>query len=67
MKFFVKGCCKTMQARVVIFGMQVDTSLLMLILSCVCPIFVHILNNEFLYPRFEIVGGGGGKLVYICL
>ena len=63
MKFFVKDCCKTVQARVVIFGQQVDndvlyrgsrTSLLMLILPC-------ILKND---PRFEKVGG---ILVYICL
>ena len=30
MKVFVKDCCKTVQARVVIFGMQVDNDLLYL-------------------------------------
>ena len=44
MKFFVKDFCETVQARRVIFGMQVDndvlrTSLLLLILPCICPIF----------------------------
>ena len=28
MKCFVKDCCKTMQAKVVIFGMQVDKDVL---------------------------------------
>ena len=50
MKFFVKDFCETAQARVFIFGMQVDkmycivglrTSLLLLILPCICPIFFH--------------------------
>ena len=45
---FVKDYSTTMQARILIFGMQVDddwlyhglrTSLLLLILPCVCPIF----------------------------
>ena len=48
MKFFVKHFCEIVQARVVIFGMQVDNdvlylgignSLLLLILSCICLIF----------------------------
>ena len=48
MKFFIKDFCETVQAIVVIFGMQVDndvlyhgmrTSLLLLILLCICPIF----------------------------
>ena len=48
MKFFVKDCCKTVQARVVIFGKQVDNDVLyreianqpsMLILPCICTIF----------------------------
>ena len=48
MKFFVKDFCETVQARVVIFGMQVDNDvlyrgianqLLLLILPCICPIF----------------------------
>ena len=28
LKFFVKDCCETVQARVVIFGMQVDNDVL---------------------------------------
>ena len=28
MKFFIKGFCETVQARVVIFGMQVDNDVL---------------------------------------
>ena len=48
MKFFVKDFSVTVQARVFIFGMQVDNdvlcrgiaiSLLLLILPCICPIF----------------------------
>ena len=48
MKFFVKDFSETVQARVVIFGMQVDndvlyvglrTSLLLVILSYICLIF----------------------------
>ena len=48
MKFFFKDFCETVQARVVIFGMQVDNDVLYhdianqpssLILSCICPIF----------------------------
>ena len=48
MKFFVKDFCVTVQARVVIFGMQVDNDVLYhgianqpspLILPCICPIF----------------------------
>ena len=48
MKFFVKDFCETVQVRVFMFGMQVDddvlycileTSLLMLILLCICPTF----------------------------
>ena len=47
MKVFVKDFCEIVQAGVVIFGKQVDndvlyrrlgTSLLMLILPCICPI-----------------------------
>ena len=48
MEFFVKDFCETVQARVVIFGMQVDNDVLYhditsqsssLILPCICPIF----------------------------
>ena len=48
MKVFVKDFCETVQARVLIFGMQVDndvfydgiaTSLWMFILLYICPIF----------------------------
>ena len=43
MKFFVKDFCETVQTRVVIFGMQVDselrTSILQFIIPCICPIF----------------------------
>ena len=48
MKFFIKNFCETVQARVVIFGMQVDNDVLYcgianqpspLILPCICPIF----------------------------
>ena len=47
-EIFLKDFSETVQARVVIFGMQVDkmycivglwTSLLLLILPCICPIF----------------------------
>ena len=63
MKFYVKDFSTTMQARVVIFGMQVDddmycivglrTSLLLFILPCICPIFflLHTLNNEFFLSK----------------
>ena len=47
MKFFVKDFCEIVQARVVIFGMQVDNDVVYrgianqssLILPCICPIF----------------------------
>ena len=49
MTVFVKVFCKTVQARVVIFGMQVDNDVLyggianqsshVLIFPCICPIF----------------------------
>ena len=64
-----------MQARVVIFGRQVDNDVLYhgianqpshayssLYLSNFLSF--HILNNEFLYPCFENVGS---ILVYTCL
>ena len=58
MKFFVKDFSETLQARVVIFGMQVGNDVLYrgianqpspLILPCICPIFFlsfHTLNDE---------------------
>ena len=63
MKFFVKDFCETMQARVVIFGEQVDNDVLYrgianqpspLILPCICPIFLsfHNLNDEIFRQRF---------------
>ena len=51
MKFFVKDFCETRQARVFIFGMQVDNDVLyrgivnqpspayIFIIPCICPIF----------------------------
>ena len=48
MKYFVKDFCETVQARVFIFGMQVNNDVLYhmianqtspLILLCICPIF----------------------------
>ena len=53
MKDFIKDFCETMQARVIISGIQVDNDvfivglrigLLFLILPCICPI---------LFPYFE--------------
>ena len=50
MKFFVNNFCETVQARVSIFGEQVDNDVLYceivnqpspLILPCICPIFFH--------------------------
>ena len=63
MKIFIKDFCETVQARVVIFGMQVDNdvlyrgianTLLLLILPCICPIFFsfHTLNDENFRQRF---------------
>ena len=48
MRVFVKDLCETVQARVLIFGMQVDNYVMYreivnqpspLILRCICPIF----------------------------
>ena len=63
MKFFVKDFCETMQARVVIFGMQVDNDVLYrgianqpsdayssLYLSKFLS--VHTLNDEIVRQRF---------------
>ena len=63
MKFFVKDFCKTMQARVVIFGMQIDNDVLYRGIanqpshaySSLClPDFLsfHSLNNEIFRQRF---------------
>ena len=63
MKFFVKDFCKTVQARVVIFGMQVDND----VFYCEAAkqhshaysslylshfLSFHTLNNEIFHPRF---------------
>ena len=75
MKFFVKDFCEILQAGVIIFGKQVDNDVLYCgIVNQPSPAYsslylshflsFHILNNEFLYPRFEKVRG---LLVYICL
>ena len=63
MKFFVKDFSETVQARVVIFGMQIDNHLLYrgivnqpssayssLYLSNFC--FFHTLNDEIFLQRF---------------
>ena len=63
MKFFVKDFCETVQARVVIFGVQVDNDVLYrgianqpspayssLYLSNFLPF--HILNDEIFRQRF---------------
>ena len=59
LKFFVKDCCKTMQARVVIFGKQVDNNVLYrgignqhshaLICSSVHPSGISICSSVYLY------------------
>ena len=56
MKCFVRDCCKTVQARVVIFGKQVDNDVL----------YRGIVNqpSHAFFPRFEKVRS---ILVYICL
>ena len=74
MKFFFRDFFETMQARIVLFGMQVDNDVLYRGIANqphaysyrICWIFLsfHIWNNEFLYPRFEKLRG---ILVYICL
>ena len=63
MKFFVKDFCETVQARVVIFGEQVDNDVLYLgIAHQLSPayssmylsnfLFFHTLNDEILRQRF---------------
>ena len=63
MKFFIKDFCETVQARVVIFGMQVDNDVLYrLIANRISPAYsylylsdfmsFHILNNEISRQRF---------------
>ena len=63
MKFFVKDFCETMQARVVIFGMQVDNDVLyrgiakqpfpayssLYLSNFLC---FHIMNDEIFRQRF---------------
>ena len=45
------------------------TSLLMLILPCICPIFILsiFLNNKFLYPHFSESGGYMGLHLLVVL
>ena len=63
MKFFVKDFCETMQARVVIFGMQVDNDVLYRGIanqpspaysSLYLPNFLsfHIMNDGIFHQRF---------------
>ena len=63
MKFFVKDFCETVQARLVIFGMQNDHDILYhwivnqpshFFLTCICPVFLsfHSLNNEVFRQRY---------------
>ena len=63
MKIFVKDFCEAVQARVVIFGMQVDNDVLYLgIMNHPSPAYsslylsdflsFHTLNDEILHPRF---------------
>ena len=63
MKFFVKDFCETVQARVVIFGMQVDNDVLyrgignqpsLAYSSLYLPNFLsfHTLNDEIFRQRF---------------
>ena len=63
MKFFVKDFCETMQARVVIFGMQVDNDVLYRgIENQPSPVYsslylsnflsFHTLNDEIFRQRF---------------
>ena len=63
MKFFVKDFCETMQARILIFGMQVDNDVLYRgIANQPSPAYsslylsnflsFHTLNNEIFRQRF---------------
>ena len=57
MKFFVKDFCETMQARVIIFGMQVDKDVLycgIAYSSLHLSDFLsfHTLNVEIFFQRF---------------
>ena len=62
MKFFVKDFCETVQARVVIFGMQVNDVLYRGIANQFSPAYsalylsdflsFHTLNNEIFRQRF---------------
>ena len=62
-KFFVKDICETMQARVVIFGMQVDNDVLYCGIAnqpfpAYSPLYLsnflsfHTLNDEIFRQRF---------------
>ena len=49
MKFFVEGFCKTVQARVVIFGMQVDNDVLYRgIANQPSPVYLSLYLSNFL-------------------
>ena len=63
MKFFVKDFCETVQARIVIFGIQVDNDVLYCgIANQPSPVYsslhlsnflsFHTLNNEIFRQRF---------------
>ena len=63
MKFFVKDFCETVQARVYIFGMQVDNDVLYCGIAnqpspAYCSFYLsnflsfHTLNDEFFRQRF---------------
>ena len=63
MKFFVKDFCETMQARVVIFGEQVDNGVLYRVIgNQPSPVYsslylsnflsFHTLNDEIFHERF---------------
>ena len=63
MEFFVKDFCKTVQARVLIFGMQIDNDVLYHRIANQPSrdysylyfsdfLSFHILNDEFLLQRF---------------
>ena len=49
MKFFVKDFCETLQARVVIFGKQVDNDILYRgIANQLCPAYFSLYLSDFL-------------------
>ena len=54
MKFFVKDFCETVQARVVIFGMQVDNDVLCRgIENQPPPLILRIFVQFSFFPYFE--------------